>query len=314
VRGQELTLDDFEKLSSEIPSLISLMLTGGEPFLRQDIDEIVKLFNRHSHPKVISIITNGTLTDRIKTFLDRLVRAGIDSNLILSFSIDGDMTTHDRMRGVGCYKAVCETARMLDQHPVRSRILTGLNITFCRENQHIPYKVYERILRDIGFDFCSVNLVRSDHQGKYKEVDIDKYLDFSRELNKHNKIKLKGVSWIIRYLHAVKEEYQRYLIGKTYKDKKYQGILCEAGRNIGVISPGGDVYPCELLNNKLGSLRTESFRDIWNKKENISFTKKEIRKGKCFCHHECFLSASINLNFINQVRSLIWYKFLRGIR
>jgi radical SAM protein with 4Fe4S-binding SPASM domain len=311
VLRNELSLSELESISLAIPRLISLMLTGGEPFLRDDLPEIIKIFDKNSHPRVISVITNGVLTDKIKRALDNLYASSVNTSIILSISIDGDEAVHNRLRGgKNVYSELCNTMEMIKSHSIRNRILYGMNITLCKENENIDYETYKKLLEGAKIDFASVNLAREDIMGEYKDLDIHKYQQLSELINKYNKIKLQSASPIIKYMHSVKEEYQAQVIKDIYIERKNKGIICEAGRSIGVIDSSGNIYPCELLDKKFGSIREADFSSIWNNPANRLFSDDFIRRKKCFCHHECFISASINTNILNQLRSLIWYLFL----
>ena len=88
------------------------------------------------------------------------------------------------------------------------------------------------------------------------------------------------------------------LIQKIAKENKYVSP-CHASSLFGVINPNGDVYPCEILDDKkIGNLVEENmdFMKIWRSKKNINI-KKSIIKDKCFCTYECGLSFNIVGNY-----------------
>ena len=65
------------------------------------------------------------------------------------------------------------------------------------------------------------------------------------------------------------------------------------------LTPEGDVYPCEILDesHKIGNIREFNldFKKLWlshKAKEEVKF----IRKTKCFCTHECFNTVNILFN------------------
>ena len=75
--------------------------------------------------------------------------------------------------------------------------------------------------------------------------------------------------------------------------------MCFAGRLFGIVSANGDVYPCEILEDKkIGNLRENNmnFKEIWNSQRNIQ-TRKFIKDTKCNCTYECALSYNILGNY-----------------
>ena len=74
---------------------------------------------------------------------------------------------------------------------------------------------------------------------------------------------------------------------------------CDSGSLFGVITPSGDVFPCEILEDKLiGNLRNYNmnFAELWQsqKREEI---KNSILKSNCNCTYECALSYNILANW-----------------
>ena len=66
-RKQELSLEELDKITASMGkgSLMFLLPTGGEPFLRKDIGEIVKIFHKNTGVRNVGIPTNGSTTARI---------------------------------------------------------------------------------------------------------------------------------------------------------------------------------------------------------------------------------------------------------
>ena len=74
---------------------------------------------------------------------------------------------------------------------------------------------------------------------------------------------------------------------------------CHAGSLFGIITSKGEVYPCEILENrKLGKLRDNNmdFSAIWKSKKTKD-TREFIIKTKCSCSYECALSYNILGNY-----------------
>ena len=133
-------------LSSDLFSdLIELDVTGGEPFLRKDLPdlmgEICRLKNKNLRElKSIAITTNGLLTDRVleasKSILENLRRAHLD--LVMVCAMDAVGPIHDRVRGFpNAWEKVHETVSGLrnlrDRYP---NLIIGLKTTILPVNIH----------------------------------------------------------------------------------------------------------------------------------------------------------------------------------
>ncbi len=70
---EELAFPELQKMARSLGRLVQLSLTGGEPFLRHDIPEVVDIFVRHNGVRYVTIPTNASLTQRVEQTVDRLV-------------------------------------------------------------------------------------------------------------------------------------------------------------------------------------------------------------------------------------------------
>ena len=66
----ELSVEEISKIVDSLQHLISLSLTGGEPFLRKDLSEIVEIFVRKGKVKEIGIASNGFMSNAIVSFCE----------------------------------------------------------------------------------------------------------------------------------------------------------------------------------------------------------------------------------------------------
>src|SRR5215468_12514303 len=96
----DLTFDEIARISQTAPPFRKLWLSGGEPFLRAELAEIVGLFAAGNGVRNVNLPTNGLLPDRMFPTIDRMLELAPDASIDLNFSIDGLAGTHDRIRGV----------------------------------------------------------------------------------------------------------------------------------------------------------------------------------------------------------------------
>ncbi|GAI16765.1 unnamed protein product [marine sediment metagenome] len=86
---KELTLDEIKKISMKFPNLIYLTISGGEPFLRDDLSEIVGSFIENNNTQFVSIPTNGFFTERVISVSERLFKRYPWVSFRIGLSIDG---------------------------------------------------------------------------------------------------------------------------------------------------------------------------------------------------------------------------------
>ncbi len=85
-------------------------------------------------------------------------------------------------------------------------------------------------------------------------------------------------------------------------------MKCYAGTLNAVIYPNGDLYACEMFDNKIGDMKDYDFdmKKIWLSKE-ADLVRDEIKNKKCICTHECFLTTNILYNIGFYPKILKWW-------
>ncbi len=305
----ELTIDELDKITKTMDPILSLILTGGEPYLRHDLDKIVKIFYENTKVPVISIPSNGWYLDKMDKQIRNMMEWCPYLTLNQQISIDGIGKDHNAIRmdkqvvgGDNSFEKAIKTIEHLKElKKVYQRINIGIIITFTNENQ----KKFKDILKEIysitNPDNISINLVRGDPKQKVN-LDLDlnlyreavKYRDslfYEKKMSGHAKFKGNRLATAGRIL-------LNELVYKTYESNKYT-TPCYAGNLSGVMYPEGNVYPCEILDesHKIGNIRDFDldFKKLWlsdKAKKEVRF----VRKTKCFCTHECFNIVNILFN------------------
>ncbi len=285
---KELNLAEIKKIAGSLGSLLYLNVTGGEPFLRKDLYQIVELFYKNCGPIKITINTNGFYTTEIVNFCKKLKNLS-RTMFELNISIDGLYGQHDLIRGVkGIFEEAIDTYKELKQIKKEiSNLRVGFIATAMKENMDTLKSTMD-FLKKLEPDFVSLNLIRGEvkdpSQKEIKYGDFEAYLSYSLNRKRES---------ILQMLRGVKTEYLIQLRKKIYLENKYQ-IKCLAGQSIGVLYPEGEVKPCEILESSMGNIKDYhyNFKDLWKSREAVQI-RKMITKSKCFCTHECFLTASI---------------------
>src|SRR3989338_6563225 len=115
-KRKELTLEEINKISKSFRYLVQLTISGGEPFLRDELSEIVYLFYKNSGAFRIAIPTNGILSEKIEEIVRRILKkCDKNINLLIGLSIDGIGINHDEIRhSKENFKRLLETYNRLE--------------------------------------------------------------------------------------------------------------------------------------------------------------------------------------------------------
>lgn len=146
----DLPKEEWLRFFSELNSLgvMSVCLSGGEPFYRKDLKDIIQgiVDNRMR----FTILTNGTLiTDEISSFIASLNRC--DN---VQVSIDGSIpTTHDSFRGKGSFLNAMNGIRSL----LRYNLPVSVRVTVHRNNVRELEDIAVLLLEEIGLHSFSTN-------------------------------------------------------------------------------------------------------------------------------------------------------------
>ncbi len=322
VKRDELTLDEIEKISLSMGDFLQLTLTGGDACRRDDLTEIAELFYKNNNVRNITIGTNGLNPDRVMKLITPMVSRCTGTDITVDLSMDGLGAVHDEIRGVkGSFERVNDTYRRLQAlQKDHENLNTCIDVTCSHTNQDKLIPVYEYIRDELDPDIINILYVRGEPRNpRAKEVDVNYYAEANRMLERDIKEGLVRSYKFMPDVLNVKDILLRRLIIKTVKENRYQ-IPCTAGALTGVIQTEGDVYPCEMLDEKLGNLRENGydFPAIWRSERALE-VRRWIRETKCYCIHQCFLSNNILFNprmiprFLLTYLGLKWSKMISRI-
>ena len=296
----ELTVTEIEKVSASLGKLLWLAFSGGEIFLRRDVEQVAAIFYKHNQPAIILLPTNGLLTETILAKTELILQNCPKSTIVVKLSLDGLEALHDSLRGVpGAFQKTMNTYQALS--PLLGRypnLELGINSVFCLANQD---KMDELIDFVAGLDQIrthTVSLIRGEViDGQLKEVDMAKYYKAVERLaaNLRNKLSdtyhFKGAR-----LKAAQDILQRRLIHETVRQQR-RLIPCYAGRLNLVLTETGGLYPCESFDMPFGNVR-ESGCDVGRLLKSGPAQKilTAIKNNKCYCTHECYFMTNILFN------------------
>jgi len=280
--ADEIGLDVIDKL----PEMFFTNITGGEPFVRQDLPDIVRAVNRKTKRIVIS--TNGFFTERIIDLCKAYPDIGI------RISIEGLAKSNDEIRKIP--DGFDRTLRTLLKLREMGKKDIGFAITVQDLNaKDLLYLYY--MAQALGYEFATATLHNShyfhklDNKIENKEEVIAEFRKLIKELLKSKKVK----EWLRAYFNYGLINYIR---GNP------RMLPCEMGDNGFFVDPFGDVLVCNGMDIKrpLGNLKQQSWDEIWHGER-----RQEIKQIVKDCRKNCWMIGSAAPAIIHHpLKPVLW--------
>lgn len=271
------TTDDEEfkpAILEKLPELSFSNITGGEPFLRDDIGEIIEILRRKSNRVVIS--TNGFLVDKI------LAVAEQHKNVGFRVSLEGLPAANDELRGMkDGFDHGLRTLLELQRMGVKD---VGFGITVSDRNAEDMLELFH-LSKLMGVEFATAIVHNSYYFHTYEneirdtETVIGCFGQLVDELLRTWRVK----NWFRAY-------FNQGLIQRLQRQPR--PLPCTAGTHFFFLDPFGEVRPCNGMNERvwlesMGNLRETSFRELW-----FSEKAEEVRSNVKSCQNNCWMIGS----------------------
>jgi MoaA/NifB/PqqE/SkfB family radical SAM enzyme len=293
--NNELVLSEFEKTFSNFDGKVFwLTLTGGEPFLRQDLIEICQLAYKNLHPKIITIATNGILHETIPKAIKRVLTVCPNTFINLNLSLDGFGQKHDDIRGVkDNFKLAMQTYKELQTIDSPDFTL-GINTILSKYNVKDSNEFFPKLL-NFGSDTYLVEIAQEKTELNNIGYDVQPHLEdyFSAIDCLKNELKKKDYKGLSKIIQSFRLQYYDYT-KKMLKEKR--GFFsCYAGFASAYISHNGEVFACCVKDKRLGDLRQEDydFCKIWFGRT-ADEVRQVIKNERCFC-------PVVGINYLNML-------------
>lgn len=288
---EEIAFPELEKMARSLGPLVQLSLTGGEPFLRHDIPEVVDVFHRHNRVQYVTIPTNASLTERVEQTAERLVTDFPDVNFRIAVSLDGFPEGHDAIRGGKSFDKIERTLAVLDRIRRRVDNLTvDINTCYSSLNEGKIDGLVDFVADRFDVDNHTITYVRGNADEATKNASATEYVRFVEDVRRRRSPReSRPFSSLLRAVM----DYQRDIIKWTLQDDRMY-VPCVAGKKMIVVNEKAEVLPCEILNKKLGSLKDYDY-DVQKLLANPQALELVdwIGRTKCHCTFECALATSI---------------------
>lgn len=297
-KDEEITTNDLKTL----PRLKFINLTGGEPFVREDLTEIVEECYHHA-PRIV-ISTSGWYEDRVVKLAERFPKIGI------RISIEGLSEKNDELRGRrGGFDKGLRTLLTLKSMGLKD---IGFGCTVSNNNSSDMLSLY-RLSKELGMEFATAAFHNSYYFHKEDNVITNKkevVENFERLIEEQLK-ESHPKSWFRAFFNMG-------LI--NYIEGGRRMLPCEAGMANFFIDPLGEVYPCNGLEEKcwkesMGNIRKTDFMKIWNSAQ-ADLVREKVRK----CPKNCWMvgtAAPVMKKYIKHPAKWVVankFRVLRGLK
>ncbi|SDL35098.1 radical SAM/SPASM peptide maturase WgkB [Streptococcus equinus] len=312
-KKDEMSIEKLDSIFQELDlmGVPRVGVTGGEPFIRTDILDILKAFDKYRFAKILN--TNGNLiTDSIARELSKL---HLDR---ICVTIDGSCSKiHDSQRGKGSFKKAIEGIKNLQRYNL------PVSTLFTLGKHNVDDLINTIKLNDmLGIEYMSVMVICPTGRANDGSILTDKkhwypvFFDLTKRIARGEfKVKFKivppnesDIFWTHYFPLAFYDRLD--LLESVWHQKvdtdsiKKREISCQAGVRACSINHKGNVYGCDLMNGidelVAGNVNETSFEEIWHsspvfkKLRNITFDNLSGKCAECpmpWCGGGCRCSA-----------------------
>lgn len=234
--------------SHQDPSGVIVVITGGEPLLRDDLEECGREITRMGFKWCL--VTNGMLLTKER--FERLCQAGMHS---ISISLDGFDFDHNWMHGnKESYDLTCEAIRLVNSVPSMA-----CEVVTCVNNRNFDY------LPELAGHLLSLGAERwrlyaaypSGKAAQNPELHLEPY----------------QMKMLMKFIKKQREQRYMYVnfgcegfLGEYEGEVRDHFFSCQAGLSIGSVRVNGEIGGCLSINHAYsqGNIYEDEFMDIWN--------------------------------------------------
>lgn len=305
----DMSLTEIEQIARGFKRMIQLTISGGEPYLREDLPDIIRVFVRESGAKFVTLSTNAFLPDKVIRTTERILRENPETRFNFCISIDDIGEKHDAIRKVkNGFERLLETfhgALKLRQRFNNIEIHTTTVLSAA--NRDRIHEVLDWIDANLETEVPEVLLVRgSPRDPNSAGVDLETYLAAARQIEDMSRKRAKGAGFKNKLITSLTAQMSDALVKSERENRMI--VPCVAGGKLVIIRADGVVDPCEIIETlvpqaarpaglesfAMGNLKECGYRiDKIQYSEKAKRVRQFIKDTKCHCTFECALFASI---------------------
>ena len=292
-RHLEMSLEDYDRALADLPSLFSVVLTGGEPTLNRDLPAITRLLYRRHDASNVTMPTNSLIPEQVESVVAGALEARKDERqtFTVGLSLDHLGERHDEIRGApGNFPKVGETYRRLMELKRRHRgLVVNVQTVLASFNRDDLGEITAWVARNFPeIDFHSFELLRPPFpDSTIRPLTAAEYATALATLKPYW-ARFDRYRPILRNLKVAAREAELETL-----EQERMVYKCYAGTVSGVLNPEGTISLCEVQ-WEIGNIRDYgwSFQKAWFS-EKADEMRKRVANRECWCTHSCFMSSSL---------------------
>ncbi len=311
--GKELTKEEIGSLiknSSYLKRVKTVVLSGGEPFLRKDITDICGIILKYLPDVSLTILTNGLNTEVIINKTKEILRKYSPKSICLGSSLDGLGDIHDYIRGKkGAFLSLEETIKRCKSELPEVNLALTFTLTPYNFKHLLPAKEFAN-KHKISFyaQFVVPKTIRGRFKwtnSYFKKITDDIYSILNSFIEEYN---------TEDFLKNIQEEsFDNEPLAKFYywgnlvryqKTPKRYFKKCIAGSRFAMLNPFGDVFFCPILKDRIiGNIREENFDKVWMS-DKAKRVRDYIDEEDCHCWLVCIVFPLLDEVFSNKKQQI----------
>ena len=302
---REMGLDDIKKLvrdSERLKGVVIVVLTGGEPMIRQDIGEIAEFLAGRYPRASVGILSNFWNTELVRRRLLEMRQRGILDRVWLGSSLDGLEPSHDLVRGrEGAFQGLVRTMGAVRREFPNTHF--SFSFTITPKNYRELWPAY-RFVTDEGLWFGAQMVV--NHQGlkapetfEWRPEELD---EIERQINMILEDIAVREGALERIIKGTEREaqwlwsrllYWIYLRKYARRPERFFRD-CMAGQRYAMFDPEGNLFFCPVnKHRKIGNAREKGFDMIWTSGK-ASSEREYVASCQCDCWLNCIANPILD--------------------
>jgi MoaA/NifB/PqqE/SkfB family radical SAM enzyme len=269
--AEDLTTTEIEDFFTQLPRMDIVRLSGGEPFIREDLSQIAHLVQRSLKPMALHLTSNGFLTDRIVRFCEE---RGKEIPLEMLISIDGMREKHNHTRGrSSAWDHAVRTLKALAPRQKELRLRLAVNQTIVDADGLDQYKRLREYLRPLGI-YIHVVFAYEASATYHEKPEVNVAPTQLGEFTLFGQIKAGDVEELLNELERdlgdrsipvrfAKSYYLRGIRNRILGLGGQPNPHCVALSSHLRLLPDGSVPTCQFNTITVGNLRHQRFEEIW---------------------------------------------------